>query len=266
MLMLQKNHRFARLSRRVLPALAGGLLLCLAARSATGLDQRCPYISGGNLTIPHGCTYRITGVESYTDVEVRNGGCLELAGGAVLSVRDTVVVRPNGEFTFNATTGSQPILWSAGYPHTGNLSISGLITITGSLGGRIDRVYARTVTLESDGVITSESGPLVIAAPLANEGVIRATGSSTSCAITITAAPSAGSTGRFESAEHDNARMVFGASAGLTFTGGAHFDVRRGGMVFNDDVETNGGFRMLSGVVMVAAGKSFKATGAFVAP
>jgi len=225
----------------------------------------CPVVCGDTLVVPYGCTYIITDTESYDQVHVCENATLDLGDGARLEVRDLVVVDPGGALRVNAGDAeTRPQLVTIG-----DLDISGHLSVAGTKGGRIAvrPGYSNpTVTLNDDGLITSNSGPVIIDAPLGNNGIIRANGASTASAITFTAAPLANSCGRFEVAENEAARMVFASGSGVSITGGAHFDVRTGRLEFYASVETNGGLRMLRGKIIVAATKTFKKTGAFEEP
>jgi hypothetical protein len=162
-----------------------------------------------------------------------------------------------------------PIILAASIYH--DLEISGAITVKGAGGGLITSLFPwRGVTLNSGGKLLAEGGGLTITAPLRNNGTVRAGGNSCEDQGPVTVAfivapPAAASSGRFE-VDHEDARMLFAIGSGVTFTGGAHFDVRKGEMVFAGSVTTNGGLRMLGGSILVIGGRTFKATGAFVAP
>ncbi len=203
------------------------------------------------------------------DISSGTPGILNMEANGLLQVYGSVTVETaeavDGIFQFNAASASPPILKA----YDGTVTLDGPYTVATSQGGVFARHNISTFQLLSGGLITSDSGPITISAPMDNDGVIRATGTSTSYAITITVAPDAGSTGRFESADNDNARMVFGASAGVTWTTsltGPYLDIRQGGMTFSDTVGDEAGLRILDGFLIVANGEAFTANEVFVAP
>ena len=137
MFTFRNNHRFNGRSRRVLAALACGLLLCSPAGTVAGQD--CAIIVGGDLIIPDGCTYTINGTESYEDVYVLSGGILNLGSGAVLVVDETLYVHADGAFRFNASCGAVPKVRANGYYYP--VSLEGAFTVTGPAGKRRAVVY-----------------------------------------------------------------------------------------------------------------------------
>jgi len=266
MCILPDKRRFAPLRRDAAALLAGGLLCCLPGSIAAA---DCPIQWGTVLIVPADCTYVVTGTVACEYVYVSKDGILELAAGAELRVKYELVIDPDGVFRFNADDGQmQPTLRA-----TGPLEISGAITVTdpadgdGGAGGQIAMdISGSWVVLGADGLITSDAGPLDITADIKNNGVIRGTGDTAGKRIRITGAILAQSHGRFEVADHDNAKITFAIGSGATITGGAHFDVRAGSLEFYDSVSTDGGVRILSGMILVGAGSTFQATGPFVEP
>ncbi len=261
----RNNHRFNRRSRRLLAALAGGLLLCLAG-SAADRQHNCPKISNGTLTIPNGCTYTITGSESYTDVEVRNGGILNLASGAILKVSDTLSVASNGLFRFNDQTEGTPPILRAAY-HT--LKITGNIQTTSGAdeGGVIDTDTASDSVRLVSGEISCQYGPVEIrAADFENDGTVTANGGFAGYDITLTSACviNNASVGLWQ-VTAANSDMIFDHddSTVPSLSGDSDFNVEAGRMYFMESLSTAGGYRQIGGTCEAAAGATFTAAGAY---
>jgi hypothetical protein len=303
MFTFRNNHRFTGRSRRVLWALAGSLLLCLAGSAAVRGHPcpDCPEISNEILTVPSGCTYTISGPESYTAVVVESGGTLSMESAAqstgILVVQEYIHVDAGATFRFNASSGIQPKVTATGnyYPVT----LDGSFTVTGSLGGAFDRISSSTFHLLSGGSITSDSGPVIISADIENDGKITATSGN----ILISGAVLDGSTGAFSAnggnmfftADVNNDGtitatggsdvlfsgtisnwstglfQVTAAGSDMTFdqtntpnlTGDGDFNIEAGRMGFKESLTTAGGYRQTGGQTKVAAGKTFTATGAY---
>ena len=126
-----------------------------------------------------------------------------------------------------------------------------------------------TFTLNTNGLITNDSGPLDIFVEIDNQGVIRATNSNSAHAITFNEPPAAGSTGRFELDVSASARIVFAIGSGVTWATGAgttgpYFDIVKGKLTIEDDVTEEAGLRMINGTLTVRGTKKFVANEAWV--
>ena len=111
-----------------------------------------------------------------------------------------------------------------------------------------------TFELTTDGLLTNDSGPLVINVTIDNRGVIRATNSNIAHAITFNEPPAAGSIGRFELDVSANARMVFAEGSGVEWTSettGPYFDIVKGNLTIEDVVTEDAGLRMINGSLTV---------------
>lgn len=248
-----------------------------SASSWTCVDGTCDHdypVAGDTATVLQDDLIYVDNSEAAANLTVNKktdgtaGGILDMRASGVLEVSDSLNIQTDatdpGEFHFSATSGTKPNLRASG-----SLDISGPITVTGSVGGEITRTSNNSVAINSNGIITNEEGPLTISSPLRNDGIIRANASSTSHPITITGAIDGDSTGRFETADHANARMTLAVGSGVTWTTsvtGPYFDVRKGAMTFNDTFGDEAALRMLDGSLTVAAAKSFTANEAWVNP
>jgi len=213
------------------------------------------------LVVPSGCTYNVNGLESYSHVDVRAGGTLNLLGGSLLEVSHELRVADGGTFRFYADDGeTRPILRT-----TLALNIFGHIQIVdpedgdGGAGAEIARTSTTILKFNPGSLVDTEGGNLLISADFENDGVIEA---GDGWDVSITGQISPNSSGQFMAAAA-NSDMTFNHTTAVVITGNADFEVTAGSMAFNQSVETNGGFKQTGGAITVAAGKTFKATGAY---
>jgi hypothetical protein len=273
MFTFRNNHRFTRRSRRALAALAGGLLLCLAGSAASHRPD-CPEISGGTLTVPHGCTYTINDTESYTAVVVQNGGTLNMESTAhstgILIVRDSITV--NGTFNFNESTYAQPIVQAAGP----GVDLEGTFGGSGTYGGLFKQTSYYYFEIVGSADVLFSFSPIRITCPIRcvgstatftlsgdveNDGTIRATNGG-DVTFDSNSTINAACSGLFE-VTHANSIMLFDMSSSAAITSGADFNVSAGRMQYSQTLSTTGGYRQTGGTCQADAGKSFTATGAY---
>lgn len=190
------------------------------------------------------------------DAASGNPGILSLEDDAELRVSASVTVEfaqaVSGVLRFNASSGNAPAIKAVDLFTI--LELDGPFTVSSSLGGNlIDSGGGETFKLLSGGLITAQNGPMTIIAKLINNGVIRASASSTSNFIKFFVAPGTNSSGLFEVSGHANARMIFQWAGNVTITAGADILITDGQLkLLKPDsvtivrLETNGGLKMSS--------------------
>lgn len=246
------------------------------------------------------------GVAAALTLTVNASAIMELRNDAELQLGTSLAVNTSGAFRFYADDGqTRPILRSTGnLAIAGQIQNADPADGDGSAGGEIARTGANTVQFNAGSTVNTASGVLVISAPVLNLGTIDANVSNVTVGGNVlsgstglfrasggnmtfngdvendgkiqaqnggdvtfsgTSTVNAASAGHFM-VTGAGSDMVFGHSAGVTITSGAHFQVTAGSMLVNQSLETNGGMQQTAGSITAAAGKTFKTTGAFVAP
>ena len=227
--------------------------------------QACTIEVSAVLIVPTNCRHSIGSSQFYTDVIVQDKGQLDLLAGAVLSIRDTLIIDSGGTFRFNDQTDSainQPRLRATLFL----LVIGNITTVSGAdQGGIIDASASGNHVHLVRGSISSQFGPVLIACPFENDGIVTANGIADGFDIIFTGQIRNGSTGTFE-VTHANSEMIFNhdvSSGSPSLSGDADFNVEAGLMHFQKSLATAGGFRQTGGRVRVSAGRFFSATGQY---
>ncbi len=232
-----------------------------------------------------------------------NPGTLEMRASGIMKVETSVDVendlsRP-GVFRFAAGSGTAPILRASA--SSAAVSVDGPFTVTGSQGASFDQEDSSRFHTQAGFTLTSGSGAVTISAPIENDGTITATNSSITISGDVlsgstgtfranganmtfsgdvendgtidarggsdltfnsTSLINAGSSGLF-SAGSSSTDMIFNHASAVTITSGADFLITAGRMYFQQDLETDGGFKQTGGTIEADAGEVFKATGAY---
>lgn len=192
---------------------------------------------------------------------IENDGAITATSGTIAIIG---AVTSGSTGTFSANGGDMALCGAVDNDGTitatsGDIAITGSLDHDGSMtaaGGDITLWAA----VDSDGTITANGGDVTFSSgDLDNGGTITATGGTD---VTFSGTISDWSVGLFQVTAADS-DMIFSHTNTPSITGDADFNVEAGRMYFGQSLTTAGGYRQTGGVVEVAAGRTFTATGAY---
>ena len=253
---IMRKTRFQRILRgTVLTAL---FAVALLAAGPSDLARDCWTITGSDLLVPDGCTYTVTGYQTFCRVRIQGTGVIDIPAGAKLRVMGPLSVSQNGTIQFSGNSGSDGIFEAAA-----DLRMDGTFKVVGSAGGVIESQNCGDVlTMASSGKIEAPNGPLLLSAKLEMDGTVTADGPHT---ITVsTCGPQAGSSGRWE-VTHASGKIKINTTSAVSLDSGQIL-ITAGTFECQQSFATGGGVKMTGGKIEVSVNKSFDATGPYAGP
>jgi hypothetical protein len=256
---ITQETRFQRTrSSTVSVALVAAALLVAASPAAVA---QCGNTKG-DLLVHSGCTYTVSGDESFATIRIESTGKVIIPKNSSLTVTRTLDVSSGGAIEFSAATGN-----AGRFYLSATVRMDGTFKATGSVGGRILNCFGdNLLVIAATGKIEAPSGPMTIAVQTEMDGKVLANGTC-SYAITFTKFIHPGSSGRFE-VTGSSASMVIDTGASADIDALAQVLVTAGTFYLLDGrFKTDGGVKVTGGMIKVEWDSTplvFQATGPYV--